>query len=94
MEVERADVRLDETESKIVARASMMHLMRHSDRRLSDHLYPDAPQLPSIGTVQKAYGSTQISITNSPTTFSPGVSNCVRVCPRNGNGESRWKWLQ
>ena len=30
-----------------------MHLMRHSDRRLSDHLYTDTALLPGNETVQK-----------------------------------------
>ncbi len=30
-----------------------MHLMRHSDRRLSDHIYTDTDLLPSNETVQK-----------------------------------------
>jgi integrase len=33
----------------------LMHLMRHSDRRLSDHLYTDTSLLPATETVQKLY---------------------------------------
>ncbi len=37
----------------------LMHLMRHSDRRLSDHIYTDTTLLPANETVQKLFVPTK-----------------------------------